>query len=151
MPLYKRPRLLAYTQLADFQIPASEISQSIIYPVSPASPCYPASSPSGNCSEVILGWTDGNWRPGHSGPMQWPNFETFTYSNGAIEACYLNTTLGYSCEQGSVPAIGVDARSPEDIQAAIRFASKHNLRVVIKNTGYVVQFEFVELITNAPN
>ena len=131
---------------SDFQTLASEVSQPIIYPVPPASACYPASSPSGNCSEVMLGWADGNWRSNQSGAMEYSNFETFIYQNGTIETCSINNASGYPCEQGSVPVIGVDARSPEDIQAAVKFASEHNLRVVIKSTGYAFQFVFPELI-----
>jgi len=56
--------------------------------------------------------------------------------NGTLEACFLNTTLGFPCSQGSVSVVGVDARSPEDIQAAVNFAAKYNLRLVIKNTGH---------------
>ncbi|GLB39902.1 putative oxygen-dependent FAD-linked oxidoreductase family protein [Lyophyllum shimeji] len=68
--------------------------------------------------------------------MQSPNFETYIFGNGTISACYLNTTLGVPCGQGSVPVIGVDARSVGDVQATVQFASKHNLRLVIKNTGH---------------
>ena len=39
------------------------------------------------------------------------------------------------------PVIGVDARSPKDIQAAVSFASKHNLRLVIENTRFVARLE----------
>jgi hypothetical protein len=63
------------------------------------------------------------------------NWETYTFPNGTIEACYLNTTLGIPCQQGSVPVIGVDARMPGDIQAAVKFVAKHNLRLVVRNTG----------------
>jgi hypothetical protein len=47
----------------------------------------------------------------------------------------MNTSLGVPCDQGSVPIIGIDARSVGDIQAAVIFAVKHNLRLTIKNTG----------------
>ena len=67
--------------------------------------------------------------------MQSPNFETFTLPNGMFEACYINTALDVPCGQGSVPVIGVDARSVADIQAAVKFAAKHNLRLAVKNTG----------------
>ena len=67
--------------------------------------------------------------------MQSPNFETYEFANGTIDACYLNTTLGVPCTQGSVSVIGVDARSPSDVQAAVVFAQKYNLRLVVKNTG----------------
>jgi len=68
--------------------------------------------------------------------MQNINFETFIFPNKTISACYLNTTLGFPCEQGSVPPVGVDARSASDIQAAVNFATKHNLKVAVKNTGH---------------
>lgn len=80
---------------------------------------------------------DGNWRSDRVGAMQAPNYETFTFANGTISACYLNTTLGAPCEQGNIPVIGVDARGPSDIQAAVNFARTHNLRLVVKNTGFV--------------
>jgi hypothetical protein len=80
---------------------------------------------------------NGVWRSDQAGAMQASNFETFIFSNGTISACYLDTTLGFPCEQGSVPVIGVDARSAKDVQAAVTFALKHNLRLVVKNTGYV--------------
>ena len=37
---------------------------------------------------------------------------------------------------GSVPPVGVDARSGTDIQAAVNFANKHNLKLVVKSTGH---------------
>jgi hypothetical protein len=70
--------------------------------------------------------------------MQSPNFETYIFKNGSISACYLNTTLNIPCEQGSVPVIGVDVRSIADAQAAVKFAADRNLRVSIKNTGFVI-------------
>ena len=120
---------------SDFQTLASQVSQPLIYPVPPASPCYPVSDPSGNCTDVQSESGYANWRADHPGAMQMAQYETYTYPNGTIAACYLNTTLGFPCEQGSVSTIGIDARSPEDIQAAVKFASQYNLRVVIKNTG----------------
>ncbi|PIL35787.1 hypothetical protein GSI_02517 [Ganoderma sinense ZZ0214-1] len=85
----------------------------------------------------IQGWFDGNWRANHSGAMQNINYEAYIFPNGTIDACYLNTTLGAPCRQGSVSVIGVDARTVEDIQAAVMFAAKHEgLRLVVKNTGH---------------
>ena len=80
---------------------------------------------------------DGNWHADQPGSMEAPNWDDYIFSNGTVEACYLNASLGIPCEQGSVPILGVDARTPEDIQAAVKFASKYDLRVVVKNTGCV--------------
>lgn len=120
---------------SNFSSLASQISQPLINPVPPASVCYPVSSPSGNCTEFQDNQFDGNWRSDQSGSMQAPNFETFVFRNGSISACYANTTLGVPCTQGSVPIFGVDARSVADIQAAVKFAVKYNLRLAVKNTG----------------
>ena len=68
--------------------------------------------------------------------MQNTNFETFIFHNDTISACYLNTTLGIPCGQGSVPPIGIDARSESDVQAAVNFAKQHNLKLVVKGTGH---------------
>ncbi|PIL35785.1 hypothetical protein GSI_02515 [Ganoderma sinense ZZ0214-1] len=53
-----------------------------------------------------------------------------------IEGCYRNTSLGMPCRQGSVPPLGIDARTVEDIQAGVKFAADYNLRLVVKNTGH---------------
>lgn len=121
----------------DFTSLSSNLSQPLIRPIPPASPCYPIGNPSGNCSDVQLNWKDSNWRADQSGAYENTNFETFTNKNGSISACYLNTTLNLPCEQGSVPPIGVDAMTVGDVQTAVRFAVRHNLRLVVKNTGWV--------------
>ena len=120
---------------AEFEKLAAQVSQPLVRPLPPASPCYVSGTNSTECAEVTTNWTDGRWRADHPGAMQSPQFETFTFPNGTIEACYVDTSLGVPCGQGSVSAIGVDARSPSDIAAALAFASEHNLRLVVKNTG----------------
>lgn len=81
---------------------------------------------------------DGVWHSNQAGAMQNRNFETHVFPNGTISACYLYTSLGAACEQGSVPVVGVDARTADDVSSAVRFAARNNLRLVIKNTGYVI-------------
>ncbi|KAF9450775.1 FAD-binding domain-containing protein [Macrolepiota fuliginosa MF-IS2] len=120
----------------DFSSLSAQLSQPLIRPVPPASACYPVGNPSGNCSDVQQNWSDANWRADQPGAYENINFETYTNRNDSISGCYLNTTLGLPCDQGSVPPIGVDARTVEDVQAAVRFAGQHNLRLVVKNTGH---------------
>ncbi|KIL59265.1 hypothetical protein M378DRAFT_1015901 [Amanita muscaria Koide BX008] len=121
---------------SDFSNLASRLSQPLIRPTPPASACYPPSHPSGDCTDVLAHLDDGPWRDNLPGAMQSINFESFTFDNGTINACYYNTTLGYPCDQGNIPIIGVDARTVGDIQAGVSFAAKHNLKLVIKNTGH---------------
>ena len=120
---------------SEFQTLASKVSQPLIRPVPPATPCY--DSAAGNCNDVIAGWNNSIWRSDQPGAAENSNYETYTFPNGTIQGCYFNTALGIPCQQGSVPVIGVDARTPEDIQEAVIFAGNHNLRLVIKNTGWV--------------
>ena len=115
---------------------ASRLSQPVLHPLPPASACYHSSAPSGGCAIVTANFTNSNWRSSQPGAMQSINFETFDFHNGHISACYLDTTLGFPCEQGSVPPVGVDARSESDVQAAINFAKQHNLKLVVKGTGH---------------
>ncbi|KAK7024262.1 hypothetical protein VNI00_016479 [Paramarasmius palmivorus] len=121
---------------SDFNQLASRLSQPLVHPTPPESACYPASNPSGNCTDVQVNYGNGNWRADQVGALQNTNFQSFIFPNDTISACYLNATLGAPCGQGSIPPIGVDARSPEDIQAAVQFAAEHNLRLVVKNTGH---------------
>ena len=123
---------------SDLQTLASKVSQPLIHPVPPATPCY--NSGAGNCTDVRSNWYNGVWRSDQSGAAEHTNWETYTFPNGTIQACYLNTTLSFPCQQGSVPVIGVDARTPSDVQEAVKFAAGHNLRTVIKNTGYFFFF-----------
>ncbi|KAH9478073.1 putative FAD-linked oxidoreductase [Psilocybe cubensis] len=81
-------------------------------------------------------YTNGTWRADTPGAMQNTNFEAFIFSNGTVDACYLDASLGFPCLQGSIPPIGVDARTVSDVQAAVKFAKRFNLRLVIKNTGH---------------
>jgi len=123
---------------AEFSSLSSLLSQPLIHPLPTAYPCYPSSSstPAGNCSEVQALYTDGIFRSDNPGSMQNANFETYLFPNGTIDACYLNVTLNIPCKQGSIPPIGVDIRKTGDAQAAVNFAKKKNLRLVVKNTGH---------------
>lgn len=117
----------------------AKLSQPLLAPQQLAKPCY-TSLASDGCQAAQQQWENGWWRsnnPLSAGGTEHPNFATYVARDGHIEACYLNTTLGHPCMQGSIPTVGVDARSVEDIQTAINFAVAHNLRVVVKNTGCV--------------
>ncbi|KAF7791875.1 hypothetical protein EIP86_002899 [Pleurotus ostreatoroseus] len=114
----------------------SQLSQPLLKPIPPASPCYTSGPTSADCLAVQNSWDNATWRSDQPGSMQSPNFDNYIFKNGTINACYLNTSLGVRCEQGSVPVLGVDTRWPEDVEAAVKFASTHNLRVVVKNTGH---------------
>ena len=67
------------------------------------------------------------------GGLQQVNWEV----NAALnETCYIDSSRSIPCSQGNLPVYGVAVESPEDISSTIRFATSHNLRLVIKNTGH---------------
>lgn len=120
---------------------SAELSQPLIYPRPPAAPCYSSSSEDpALCSEVQSKSRSGIWRSTQPGAYQNLNFEFQLFANDTLSACYLNHASGSgqrtSCGQGAIPPVGVDARRPEDVQAAVRFASQYNLKLVVKNTGH---------------
>ncbi|KAM6493981.1 FAD-binding domain containing protein [Amanita muscaria] len=122
---------------SNFSQLASQVSQPLIYPVPPASACYPPfDSSSRNCTDIQSHLQDDSWRSNIPGAMISINFESYTFDNGTIDACYYNFLLGIPCHQGNVAVIGVDARSVSDIQAAVNFSTKFDLRLVVKNTGH---------------
>lgn len=54
----------------------------------------------------------------------------------ANDTCDLNGPTNEPCHQGNVPIYSVTATGFEHVKAAILFAKRFNLRVVIKNTGH---------------
>ena len=96
---------------AEFSSLATQLSQPLLHPVPPLSPCHPSPEPPvKNCSEVRTRYTDGNWRSGQPDSMQNTNFEAYMFPNGTVNACYLNVIVGFPCKQGGIPPIDVDAR-----------------------------------------
>lgn len=85
------------------------------------------------CEEVTSLSTNSTWRATQPGALQWTNWETWPEHN---ESCYLDTDPSLPCEQGRVSLYSVKAKSAAHIQAGVRFAKQHNLRLAIKNSGH---------------
>ena len=66
--------------------------------------------------------------------MQLTNYEVFIFPNKTT--CYINATWEFHVVREVYHLVGVDARSRTDIQAAVNFARKHNLKLVVKSTGH---------------
>ncbi|KAJ3477881.1 hypothetical protein NLG97_g8719 [Lecanicillium saksenae] len=73
------------------------------------------------------------WRDQNPGAVQWTNWEAWPERN---ETCSFDLPKGVPCGQGRVPLFSVVAENAQHIQAAVRFASAHNIRLAIKNTGH---------------
>ncbi|KAF8529332.1 FAD-binding domain-containing protein [Hysterangium stoloniferum] len=84
----------------------------------------------GGCSDAK--WSDGNFRNDIIGAMLQYNWEQ-DYTSTSPSLCLRN---GTACGQGNVPILGVNTTTVEHIQASVRFAKIHNLKVAIKASGH---------------
>ncbi|KAJ7348423.1 FAD-binding domain-containing protein [Mycena albidolilacea] len=91
---------------------------------------YCASLPGGACTDAQ--WTSALFRATIPGAMDQVNFEQ-DYDVAPPSLCFRNST---TCGQGNVPIYAVKADTVEDVQAAVKFASANNLRVVVKSSGH---------------
>ncbi|KAF9431819.1 hypothetical protein BGZ76_011660 [Entomortierella beljakovae] len=112
----------------------SELAQSVGNKLIPTKPvayeCHDPHYDSAKCSEIQKGYFFDHWRQHQPGAVQQTNFEVFDN-----QSCLgFNQTL--PCYQGAVPLYTVNATGTQDVQSAIKFASKYNIRLVVKNTGH---------------
>ncbi|KAJ7301702.1 FAD-binding domain-containing protein [Mycena albidolilacea] len=91
---------------------------------------YCASLPGGACTDAQ--WTSALFRSTIPGSMNKNNWEQ-GYDLTPPSLCLRNATI---CGQGDVPIFSVEAQSAADIQAAVKFASRNNLRLVVKSSGH---------------
>ncbi|KAF7377572.1 FAD-binding domain-containing protein [Mycena sanguinolenta] len=86
--------------------------------------------PGGACTDDQ--WASALFRSTIPGAMDQVNWEQ-GYDLSPPSLCLRN---GTTCGQGDVPLYSVEAETVEDIQAAVKFSSAHNLRVVLKSSGH---------------
>ncbi|KAJ1301730.1 hypothetical protein OPQ81_008963 [Rhizoctonia solani] len=85
------------------------------------------------CNDVANNTLSSNWRI--------ERFPTYQYVNWEVcdpdDNCNATSVVrGGTCAQGRVPNYAVHAETVQDVVEYVRFATKHNLRMVIKNTGH---------------
>ncbi|KAJ5634155.1 hypothetical protein N7528_001997 [Penicillium herquei] len=98
-----------------------------------ASVCSPQEFNSAACENVTSLWTDSVWRSSQPGAIQWENWEAWPERN---QTCYIETAKNTTCGQGRISLYSAKVQTASDIQHVVRFASAHDLRLVIKNTGH---------------
>ncbi|QRV74527.1 FAD-binding domain protein [Ceratobasidium sp. AG-Ba] len=100
----------------------------LVAPRPPAWPCHDPNYDEAACQIVQANWNNSFWRANQTGAMQDPIWES--------PGCGISTPRNVSCEQGFVPTYAIEAESPQDVSRAVKFAGKHRLRLVVKNTGH---------------
>ncbi|KAG0258602.1 hypothetical protein DFQ27_004540 [Actinomortierella ambigua] len=81
------------------------------------------------CDNVTKNYYFDHWRQLQPGAVVRANWETFRG-----EGCLLKQTA--PCLQGAVPLYTVKATTIDHVKATVNFAEKHNIRLVVKNTGH---------------
>ncbi|KAJ7193232.1 FAD-binding domain-containing protein [Mycena pura] len=122
------PGSAGYPSAATWEAFNASISGRLIRVVPSAKFC--ASLPGGACTDAQ--WTSALFRGTIPGAMDSVNWEQ-GYDLNPPSLCLRNAT---TCGQGDVPIYSVEAETAADIQAALKFASKHNLRLAVKSSGH---------------
>ncbi|KAL4785458.1 FAD-binding domain-containing protein [Aspergillus varians] len=98
--------------------------------------CHEPTYDKAACEHVKNMSSSGVWRAGEPGALQDYGWEVSLPRN---ETCYIEEGSGAAprpCHQGRVSLYSALICTTEDVQAAVRFANKRNLRLVVKNTGH---------------
>ncbi|KAL0567107.1 hypothetical protein V5O48_014892, partial [Marasmius crinis-equi] len=102
-----------------------------------ASVCYEndASFNAGACASLTANQFDGHLRSRLSNALVWTNWEEVITPDG-VQNCPFEPKPNATCFQGRVPSVSINVTTVEDIQHTIRFATEHNLHLVVKNQGH---------------
>ncbi|KDN50609.1 hypothetical protein RSAG8_01107, partial [Rhizoctonia solani AG-8 WAC10335] len=106
----------------------SSIGGRLVEPHPPAWPCHDPHYDAAACAEAQQNWADSFWRSNQTGAMQALQWDS--------PECGIDTPRNVTCPQGLVPTYAVVAENADDVSKAVKFAQKHNLKLVIKNTGH---------------
>ncbi|KAJ5104156.1 hypothetical protein N7532_004685 [Penicillium argentinense] len=98
-----------------------------------ASVCHAADYNAQACNTTTELWTNSFWRSSQPGAGQWQNWEAWPEHH---ESCYIESPRNSRCGQGRISLYSAKVRTASHVQKAVQFASAHNLRLAIKNTGH---------------
>ncbi|KAL3453548.1 hypothetical protein BJX65DRAFT_292593 [Aspergillus insuetus] len=94
--------------------------------------CHSEEYDKGACEAVRAGSASALWRISQPGALVANNWATLDSSG----TCFIDCPRADPCNQGRIPHYAAMAESACDIQAAVCFARRHNLHIVIRNTGH---------------
>ena len=116
---------------------AKNLSQPLISNQLPlGAPCHttsPAYDPQA-CAAVTAQQFSHNFLAASSNGIQWTNFMELV-GNDTVYQCVFDPQPNATCYQGRVPSYSINVSTVADVQHTIRFATTHNLHLVVKNNG----------------
>lgn len=97
-----------------------------------ASSCFPSSPnfDAKTCSDINQNYHNGTFRQETYGALEITQWEACGAAN-----CYPDSQ-GQSCSLGRLSALYVDAETPADVTATVKFIKQHGIRLVVRNTGH---------------
>ena len=104
------------------------LSGKLLHPPPPAAVCHPSQSTynTSACKELQAAWLTSLYHTEQPTSSLFQNFNNDT--------CLPNATA--PCSPEGYPVYVVNATSAEDVKAGIDFARKHDVRLIVKNTGH---------------
>jgi hypothetical protein len=105
----------------------STVSGNLIKNIPVAAPCYPGPyQDAAACAVIEKNWSDSVFQAqfptGYDFPHEW--------------SCDLPGRNSSTCSLGDSPVYSINATTPAAISAGLKFASKYNIRVTIKQSGH---------------
>ena len=92
-----------------------------------AAPCYQGPQyNAATCANVVANWADAAFQANYPIGYSYPPTQSCDIPGG-------NTT---TCSIGDSPVYAIKATSQDDVIAGVKFASRNNIRLVVKMTGH---------------
>ncbi|KAF4613051.1 hypothetical protein D9613_010701 [Agrocybe pediades] len=88
------------------------------------------------CSYRTRRINDPIYRAGLSNAAQFTTFEALVNGTTVQQCDFSGPMANGTCFQGRVPPNAVNVTNAADVQEAVRFASRHNLRLIVRNSGH---------------
>ncbi|EPS25873.1 hypothetical protein PDE_00809 [Penicillium oxalicum 114-2] len=96
--------------------------------------CLPSSNTPGKCQEFVNNFRNTTWRVLDAAALQVVNWE---HDRRNQQSCHVNeANVTEHCDQGRVARHSAAVMSVMDVQAVVRFAAKHQIRLAVRNTGH---------------
>jgi FAD/FMN-containing dehydrogenase len=133
-----RPEQPCWPSTQDWQHFNESIAGHLYKTVPIAAPCYKNSEYYNEtaCKIVQSYYGDSIAMGAQYGQTYWTNWEACGDSGCSLLEPDPTKTLYGTCALGRLASYYVDVRNPSHISVALKFASDHNIRISIKNTGH---------------
>ncbi|PGH10691.1 hypothetical protein AJ80_07447 [Polytolypa hystricis UAMH7299] len=109
----------------------SSISGRLVRTYPSAAVCHKERYDAELCHTAKENWANSFWKTNQTGA-----YTSTLWELGEKGQCFIDSPRDAPCDQGIVPHYSVAAREIKDIQAAVKFADRNDLYLVVKNTGH---------------